>query len=101
MLIRISLIIAIIAGLAVGALNFVTVKQKVNTLQTNLKNETEEHQKFETQYRSTKKSLDNTTAQLSQTNFALVSSWTERDKAVTDRDAAVKHATDVSERLTR
>ena len=29
MLIRISLIVAIIAGLAVGALNFITVKQKV------------------------------------------------------------------------
>ena len=36
MLIRISLILAIIAGLAVGALNFITVKQKVITLQTNL-----------------------------------------------------------------
>ncbi|MFO1489194.1 MAG: hypothetical protein U1F65_12030 [Verrucomicrobiota bacterium] len=101
MLIRISLIVAIIAGLAVGALNFITVKQKVNTLQTNLKTETEEHQKFENQYRSTKKSLDNTTAQLTQTNFALVASWTERDKAVADREMATKHAADLSEKLAK
>ena len=33
MLIRISLIVAIIAGLAVGALNFVYVKEKITTLQ--------------------------------------------------------------------
>ena len=41
MLIRISLIVAIIAGLAVGALNFTMVKGKVTTLQANLKTETE------------------------------------------------------------
>jgi hypothetical protein len=40
MLLRISLIIAIIAGLAVGILNFTQVKEKITTLQTNLKNET-------------------------------------------------------------
>ena len=97
MLIRISLIVAIIAGLAVGALNFVTVKQKVTTLQTNLKTETEEHQKFETQYRSTKKSLDSTTAQLVQTNSALVLAWAERDKAANDRDIASKHAAELTE----
>ena len=41
MLIRISLIVAIIAGLAVGVLNFVKVKEKITTLQANLKTETD------------------------------------------------------------
>ena len=45
MLIRISLIVALVAGLAVGVLNFVYVKEKITTLQTNLKTETDEHQK--------------------------------------------------------
>jgi len=101
MLIRISLIVAIIAGLAVGALNFITVKQKVTTLQTNLKTETEEHQKFETQYRSTKKTLDTTAAQLVQTNFALVTAWADRDKAVSDLDVATKHAAELTEKLAK
>ncbi len=101
MLIRISLIVAIIAGLAVGALNFVTVKQKVTTLQTNLKTETDGRATAENSLRTTKKNLAETTAQLTQTNFALVLSWTERDKAFTDRDVAVKHATDLSEKLAK
>ena len=101
MLIRISLIVAIIAGLAVGALNFITVKQKVTTLQTNLKTETDGRATAENSLRTTKKNLENTTAQLTQTNFALVLSWTERDKAFTDRDTAVKRAGDLSEKLTK
>lgn len=101
MLIRISLIVAILAGLAAGALNFVTVKQKVTTLQTNLATETEQHRSFEAQFNKTKKSFAETTAQLTQTNFALVLSWTERDKAFADRDTAVKRAGDLSEKLAK
>ncbi len=101
MLIRISLIVAILAGLAAGALNFVTVKQKVTTLQTSLATETEQHRKFEGQYNTTKKNLADTTAQLVQTNFALVQAWTERDKAFSDRDTAVKRAGDLTEKLAK
>ena len=101
MLSRISLIVAIIAGLAVGALNFITVKQKVTTLQTNLKTETEGRATAENSLRTTKKNLDNTTAQLTQTNFALVTSWNDRDKAFTDRDLATKHAAELSEKLAK
>ena len=101
MLIRISLIIAIIAGLTVGALNFITVKQKVTTLQTNLKTETEGRATAENSLRVTKKNLENTTAQLVQTNFALVTSWIERDKAFNDRDVASKRAADLTEKLAK
>ncbi len=101
MLIRISLIFAILAGLAAGALNFVTVKQKVTTLQTNLKTETAGRATAENSLRTTKKNLENTTTQLTQTNFALVLSWTERDKAFADRDTAVKRAGDLSEKLAK
>lgn len=101
MLIRISLIVAIIAGLAVGALNLVTVKQKVTTLQTNLTTTSNTLHATEITLRSTKKNLENTTAQLIQTNTALVASLTERDKALNDRDAAIKHAGEVAEKLSK
>ena len=71
MLLRICLIVAIIAGLAVGVLNFIEVKEKITTLQANLKTETEAHQKFEKDYRVTKKDLDKTTAELKQTKATL------------------------------
>ena len=64
MLLRISLIVAILAGLAVGGLNFVTVKEKITTLQANLKTETEAHQKFQKLYTDTDKELKKTTAEL-------------------------------------
>jgi len=41
MLIRISLILAIIAGLAVGVLNFTQIKDKITTLQKDLKEQTD------------------------------------------------------------
>ena len=47
MLMRISLIVAIIAGLAVGGLNFVKVKEKITTLQTDLETETKAHKEVE------------------------------------------------------
>jgi hypothetical protein len=77
------------------------VKQKVNTLQANLKTETEEHIKFENQYKTTKKDLDKTAAQLTQTNMALVAALTERDKAVADADTATKRAADLSDKLAK
>ena len=45
MLIRISLIIAIVAGLAVSGLNFSKIKEKISTLQSDLARETEAHKK--------------------------------------------------------
>ncbi len=71
MLIRISLIVAIIAGLAVAVLNFTQVKDKVTTLQTNLKEETAQHAKFLRLYTNTDKELKKTVAELKQTKATL------------------------------
>lgn len=101
MLIRISLIVAIIAGIAVGALNFTMVKDKITTLQTNLKTETEAHATSERNYQTTKRNLEATTAQLLQTNNALVAAQTALEKATSDLDAAVKHAADLSDKLAK
>src|SRR5436305_1272988 len=41
MLVRISLIVAILAGLAIGVLNFTQVKEKITTLQKEKKEQTD------------------------------------------------------------
>jgi DNA repair exonuclease SbcCD ATPase subunit len=92
MLIRISLIVAIIAGLAVAVLNFTQVKDKVTTLQTNLKEETAQHKKFQGLYTTTKRDLDKTVAELKQTKATLEQTTEERDTAVKKADEQIKLA---------
>jgi myosin heavy subunit len=101
MLIRISLILAIIAALGVAALNFTMVKNKVNNLQTTLVTTSNTLVTTENTLRTTKRDLEKTTAQLTQTNMALVAAIGERDKAVAEADTATKRATDLSDKLTK
>ena len=101
MLIRICLIVALVAGLAVGVLNFVYVKEKITTLQTNLKTETDEHQKYLGLYTKTDKELKKTSADLKQTKATLEATTGERDKAVADLAVQVKRADKLNEELTK
>jgi hypothetical protein len=101
MLMRISLIVAIIAGLAVGGLNFVKVKEKITTLQTNLKIETDAHQKFEKQYKDTDRELKKTTADLKKTQATLEAATAAKDKAELDLAAQVKRADKLTEDLNK
>lgn len=101
MLLRICLIVALVGGLAVGVLNFVYVKEKITTLQANLKTETEAHQKFEKDYRVTKKELDKTSAELKQTKTALAETTAAKEKAETELAALVKRADKLNEDLTK
>src|SRR3954468_7670728 len=96
MLIRICLIIAILAGLAAGGLNFVKVKEKITTLQADDKEQTEGRKKAETDLASTRKDLDKTKTELAQTNALLVATTEQRDKAVAEAAAQTKN----SEKLT-
>jgi len=90
MLIRISLIVAILAGLAVGIVNFVQVKEKIVTLKDNLAKETAAHQHFESEYNKTKKELTKTQADLKQTQENLAATTAAKDKAVADLDEVNK-----------
>jgi hypothetical protein len=101
MLIRISLIVALLAGLAVGVLNFVKVKEKITTLQTNLDTETKAHQKFEHDYRTTKSDLDKTNAVLKQTLATLETTTAEKEKAQSDLAAAAKKADKLADDLNK
>ncbi len=99
MLIRISLIIAIIAGLAVGGLNFVKVKEKITTLQENLKTQTARADKAEKDLADTRKELDKTVAELKQTKATLETTTAERDKAVADAASLTKKSDQLTEDL--
>jgi hypothetical protein len=101
MLIRISLIVAILAGLAVGILNFVKVKEKITTLQANLETETKAHQEFLAKYTATEKSLAKTNAVLKQTIATLEATTAEKDKAQTDLAAQTKRADKLNDDLTK
>ena len=101
MLIRLSLIVAIILGLATAGLNFVKVKEKVTTLQAYLKTETEAHQKFESDYNRTRSELDKTNAVLKATQETLKSTEEQRDKAVADATTQQKRADKLTEDLTK
>src|SRR6185369_1093309 len=101
MLIRISLIVAIIAGLAVGVLNFVTVKEKVVTLKSNLKDETEAHKKFEGDFRRTSAALDKTNAILKETQTLLAATTEEKVKAQEEAATQQKRADKLNDDLTK
>jgi myosin heavy subunit len=101
MLIRISLIIAILAGLAVSALNFTKIKEKVTTLQENLKTETAAHQKAETSLRATQKDLDKRTAELKVTQTTLTNKLEELDKSQQELAAKTKQADKLTEDLAK
>jgi hypothetical protein len=101
MLIRISLIVAILAGLAVGGLNFVKVKEKITTLQTDLKQQTDGRLKAETELASTKKDLTKTTAELKQTKTELEATTAAKEKADAELAAQVKRTDKLTEDLTK
>jgi hypothetical protein len=101
MLIRISLIIAIVAGLAVGGLNFVKVKEKITTLITERDTEKSQKETAQRELASTKKELQSTKADLASTKQTLETTTAEKDKAVADASRATQRATQLTEELAK
>ena len=101
MLMRISLIIAILAGLAVGGLNFVKVKEKITTLQADLKRETGLKETALADLSKTKKDLAKTSAELKQTQVTLEATTAEKEKAQAELAAQTKRADKLTEDLTK
>jgi cell shape-determining protein MreC len=101
MLIRISLVIALIAGLAVGVLNFVQVKEKITTLQTNLKAQTERADTAEKQRDDTKRELVKTTTELNQTKEVLKDTTEKMNAAIADAASQTKRADKLTEDLAK
>ncbi len=101
MLIRISLIVAILAGLAAGGLNFVKVKEKITILQTDFKRETDAHKEFEGKFNVAQKDLNKRTAELKQTKAELETATAAKEKADADLAVAVKRTDKLTEDLTK
>lgn len=99
MLIRISLIIAILAGLAVGTLNIVKVKEKITTLYSERDSERTQKEQAQSELAQTKKDLDKTTADLKLTKQTLDTTTEERDRAQSDLAATTKRADKLTEDL--
>jgi len=99
MLLRISLIVAIIAALAVGTLNFLMVKVKIETTEQHRASEEQQKQAAQTELAKTQKDLEKTTADLKQTKETLTATEAERDKAVAEAAAQVKKATELATKL--
>lgn len=101
MLLRLSLVIAILAALAVGVLNFVMVKEKVTTL---IAERNDWHGKFDTSQKELAKTTDDlkkTTAELNTTKEALAATTAERDKAQAEVASLTKKAADLAEKLAK
>jgi hypothetical protein len=101
MLIRISLIVAIVAALAAGTLNIFQVRDKINTLISQRDDEHKNRVAAETDRDNTKKELAKTKDVLTQTQQELTDTKTQRDKAVAEADTQIKRATDLSDKLTK
>ncbi|PWU13287.1 MAG: hypothetical protein C5B50_19620 [Verrucomicrobia bacterium] len=96
MLLRISLIVTILAGLAIGALSFTKVKEKIVSLQTHLKEEIGLKEKALGELASTKKELKKTADNLKQTQATLAATTEERDTALRNLDSKTKLAEKVT-----
>lgn len=99
MLIRISLIVAVVAALAVGVINFVQVKEVITTTRTarddferNWQNETAAHTK-------TKQKLSGTEAELASTKDTLRSTEEARNTAVAEANRYRKSSEDLTNKL--
>src|SRR5262245_31381379 len=98
-MIRFSLIVAILAGLAVGALNFVKVKEKITTLTTERNEWHTKSDKFQKDWTDTKRELDKTKTELATTKQTLETTTAERDKAVADLQVSTRRVAQLTEDL--
>lgn len=92
MLIRISLIIAIVAGLAAAAVSFTQVKGKIETVKQQRDFEKGEKETAQKDLANTKSDLAKTEKELKDTKTELTGAQEERDKAVAEASAQVKRA---------
>jgi vacuolar-type H+-ATPase subunit I/STV1 len=101
MLIRISLIVAIVAALFAGGWNIVKVREEITTLITDRNTQHDGRVKAEGEREKAKKDLAKTEKDLVQANQDLAGAKSERDKAVATAAAQVKRADELSDKLAK
>ncbi|MEJ0089659.1 MAG: hypothetical protein WDM80_07945 [Limisphaerales bacterium] len=101
MLIRISLFLAVLAALAVGVVNVVVVKDKINTLITDRNKNRDGWHITQAELSQTNKVLVKTQGVLKQTQQDLADTQADRDKAVANALAQEKRANQLTDKLTK
>ena len=96
MLRRVCLILAIVAALGIGALNFTMVKDKITTIQNQREEEKKAKEVAQADARDTHQKLTKTTAELKTTQEVLKTTTEERDKAVAEAASQQKRADTVT-----
>jgi septal ring factor EnvC (AmiA/AmiB activator) len=100
MLTRIFLLIAIVAGLTAGVLNFVKVKENITVLRTDLKTTQDNLASTKTDLNNTKSTLAKTESDLKRTRTQLADAVAERDKAVKAEALAQQRAQKLTDEMT-
>jgi HAMP domain-containing protein len=101
MLLRISLIVAILAGLGAGVVSYLEVTDNIPKLTQQRDTEKDGRVKAETELASTQKTLKKTQTELAQTVQELTDTKGERDKAVAQAEAQTTRANELSDKLTK
>jgi vacuolar-type H+-ATPase subunit I/STV1 len=101
MLMRISLIVALIAALAAGTLSVLQVKDKITTLVQQRDDERSQKKTAQDNYNKAQRDLTKAKNDLTQTQQELTDTKTERDKAVASEAAQKKRADELSDKLTK
>jgi chromosome segregation ATPase len=101
MLIRISLILALLTALAVGVVNVVVVKDKINTLVTDRNTQRDGKTRAEGERNKANKDLAKAKDDLTLSQQELAAAKTEREKAVAVAAAQSKRAEELADKLTR
>jgi hypothetical protein len=99
MLTRICLIVAIVAALCAGVLNFVVVKDKITTLTTDRNTQRDGRISAENERDQTKKKLASTQNQLTQTQQNLADAQAAQKKAEADETVQIQKVNDLSSKL--
>jgi cell shape-determining protein MreC len=99
MLIRISLIIALVAGLATAGINLFQVRAKFETLKADRNNERSLKEQAQTELATTRQQLNQTTAQLKKAEEELTTARRERDGAVATAETQSRRAAQLDEEL--
>ena len=100
MLLRISLIVAILAGLAAGVVSYLEISDKIPALVQQRDDEHTAKKNALTKLDTTEKNLKKTQGELAQTQQDLADTQADRDKAVARADAQAKRADMLSDKLT-
>ena len=101
MLLRISLIVAILAGLGAGVVSYLEVSDKIPALQKQRDDERQAKVDEIAAHGKTKTKLKQTEGELAQTQQELTDTKGERDKAVARADSQEKRADQLADKLTK